>query len=93
MGMCNQECRTADRCGALIALLQSIAMQEAALANILNAEAEKLQRAVCLSNNINDLIAINESILNALNAATTLEENLRAKAALVLEEFENCCHR
>lgn len=91
MGMCNQECRTVDKCCALVAMLQSIAMQETALANILNAEAEKVQKAICLSNCVEELLTINESVLNTLNAANALEENLREKASLVLEEMDKCC--
>ena len=38
------ECKDVDKCCAASALLQSIALEEAAIAHILNAEGEKLQK-------------------------------------------------
>ncbi|WRK51942.1 hypothetical protein SD457_15615 [Coprobacillaceae bacterium CR2/5/TPMF4] len=44
MGMPIIECTPVDEGCALTAILQSIALQEAGLAHILNAEGEKLQK-------------------------------------------------
>lgn len=87
MGMCNT-CQGTDR-SALLALLQSIALEETALARLINAEAEKLERAICLANNINELIAINETVLTTIQAINNLEDALREKAVAVLEQL-NC---
>ncbi len=87
MGMCNN-CQGTDR-SALLALLQSIALEETALARLINAEAEKLERAICLANNINELIAINETVLTTIQAINNLEDALREKAVAVLEQL-NC---
>lgn len=48
MGMPVITCCDIDKCCAASSLLQSIALEEAALAHILNAEGEKLQKALCL---------------------------------------------
>ena len=87
MGMCNN-CQGTDR-SALLALLQSIALEETALARLINAEAEKLERAICLANNINELITINETVLTTIQAINNLEDALREKAVAVLEQL-NC---
>ena len=47
MGMPVITCCDIDKCCATSSLLQSIALEEAALAHILNAEGEKLQKAHC----------------------------------------------
>ena len=48
MGMPVITCCDIDKCCAASSLLQSIALEEAALAHILNAEGEKFQKALCL---------------------------------------------
>ena len=48
MGMPIITCCDIDKCCATSSLLQSIALEEAVLAHILNAEGEKLQKALCL---------------------------------------------
>ena len=87
MGMCNNNYPGNDRTATLLGLLQSIALEETALARLLNAEAEKLERAICLANNINELIAINETVLTTIQAINNLEDALREKAIAVLEQL------
>jgi len=68
-------------------LLQSIALQEAALAHILNAEGEKIQRVVCEAKCVDDLLNVNESVTNTIQAVSTLEEMLKDKAIAVIDEL------
>ncbi len=89
MAMCNNNYQVNDTTGALLALLQSIALEEAALARLLNAEAGKIERAIALSTNINDLIAINETVLTTIQAINNLEDALREKAIAVLEQLNS----
>lgn len=89
MGMCNTEYRGTERTATLLGLLQSITLEETALARLLNAEAEKLERAICLATNMNELIAINNSVLEAIQAINNLEDALREKAIAILEQL-NC---
>ena len=42
-----------EKC-ALTAILQSVSMQETALAQILNSEAEKLKKVICMTNCIEE---------------------------------------
>ena len=68
-------------------MLQSIALQEAALAHILNAEGEKIQRVVCEAKCVDDLLNVNESVTNTIQAVSTLEEMLKDKAIVVIDEL------
>ena len=91
MGMCNNNYPVNDRTATLLALLQSIALEEAALARLLNAEAGKIERAIALSTNINELIAIDETVLTTIQAINDLEDALREKAVAVLEQLNCMC--
>ena len=77
------------RNAAINDVIQSIALEEAALARLLNAEAGKIERAIALSTNINDLIAINETVLTTIQAINNLEDALREKAIAVLEQLNS----
>ena len=57
----------------------SMACIEKALANILNEEANKIKKAICLSNNIYDLIKINESVNQTIKNIILLEQVLCTK--------------
>ena len=93
MGMPRIENTPIDRNCALTALLQSIALQEAALAHILNAEGEKIQRVVCDATCVDQLLDVNESVLNTVQAVSTLEESLRQKTNDVLDALgQGKCH-
>lgn len=85
MGMPVIACSNIDKCCAASSLLQSIALEEAALAHILNAEGEKLQKAISLPKiEICDLISINESAVTMIDKIQKLEDTLREKLTLVV---------
>ena len=52
-------------------------------------QSGKIERAIALSTNINDLIAINETVLTTIQAINNLEDALREKAIAVLDQL-NC---
>ena len=64
-------------------IIESVAMEEAGLAHILNAESEKLLAVV---NNpqatVEDLMAINKAVKNAITAITRLEAMLQGKLGM-----------
>ncbi|MFV0249440.1 MAG: hypothetical protein ACK5HP_00135 [Bacilli bacterium] len=72
-------------------LLESIALEEAAISHILNAEGEKIQKAVCLSNNICDLLKINESVTKTISNVNILEQILLEKLNSLKIDFKNMC--
>lgn len=82
------ECCVDEKC-ALTAILQSVSMQETALAQILNAEAEKLKKAVCMANCIDDLFQINESVQRTICSVSELEQSLREKAIYAIEALND----
>lgn len=100
MNSCNQECGSGNRhndgcCNdarcALAAVLQSIAMQEGALAAILCAESEKIKKAICLANCVEELVAINDSAAQTICAVKELETVLKDKSCCAIEALETLC--
>lgn len=69
-------------------LLESIAIEELALAALVNAEAEKIQAlaAADISGPLaaEDVTAINDSVIEVITQVEAKEEQLRAKLTLVL---------
>lgn len=63
-------------------MLLSVALQEAALSHILNAEGEKLQRIIAESVSQETILAANRSVESMVDAAAQLETILRSKLDL-----------
>lgn len=74
-------------------LFESVALEQTALSHILNAEGEKIQKAIQLDFSSVDMLKINNSVKDMTDAITRLETILRSK----LELFnchpcgDNCC--
>ena len=88
MGMPEIRSSNVSRSQAITDILQSIALEEAALAHILNAEGEKLQCAVameCIT--AEKLIEVNETVRSTMEAAAKFEQALQAKQAVL---FQDC---
>ncbi|MEG1011861.1 MAG: hypothetical protein RSE54_08345 [Ruthenibacterium sp.] len=83
MGMPVIKPGTITRTDAVGNIIESVAMEEAAFAHILNAESEKLM-AVVNNNGASpeQLLAINESVEKAIGAISRLEMQLQAKLDL-----------
>ena len=87
MGMPEIRSSNVSRPQAITDILQSIALEEAALAHILNAEGEKLQCAVameCIT--AEKLIEVNETVRSTMEAAAKFEQALQAKLAVLLQD-------
>ncbi len=84
------ECSNIDKCCAATSLLQSIALEEAALAHILNAEGEKLQKVISMDCNHKDLIEINKSVEDMVDKITSLEMVLKSKLELITPILDDC---
>ena len=70
-------------------IMGSIALGEAALAHIMNAEGEKIQAAIANTGDIDKMLEVNESVANMLRHVNTLEQTLLAKLRLVTELVSN----
>lgn len=81
--LCGPSCEAVELCStcqAVTDLLESIALQEASLAHIINAEGEKIQKAFSLENvSIADLAAINRSVSDVLTKVIKMEMMLEFK--------------
>ncbi len=84
------ECTHIDKCCAASSLLQSIALEETAISHILNAEGEKLQKAIAISCDTNNLIEINKSVENMVDKITNLELVLKSKLDFIAPILEEC---
>ncbi|MGX8833514.1 hypothetical protein ACWG0P_04800 [Amedibacillus sp. YH-ame6] len=60
-------------------VIHSIALEEAGIAHILNAEGEKLQKAVASDISIEELLMVNESVRKTITQITLLEGQLYSK--------------
>jgi hypothetical protein len=66
-------------------LIQSIALEEAALAHILNAEGEKLQKIVALTEDPEDLLRFQKGLATVLQAVIKTEMLLQFKLEKVMD--------
>lgn len=66
-------------------IIESIALEETAISHILNAEGEKIQKAVKIACNCEDLIKVNESVSRTITNVTMLESVLLDKLSLTLD--------
>jgi len=88
------------KCDAVNDVIESVALMETALSHILNAEGEKIQKAVGTLNSgygkpqpglacsTEELVCIHESVENVIRAITILESLLQKKLNDALKE--NC---
>lgn len=91
MSMPKIEKTNIEKCSAASALLQSIALEETAISHILNAEGEKLQKAISMHNCCQkDLLAVNKSVNDMVDKITNLEIVLKAKLDLIRPILDEC---
>lgn len=84
-------------CQALTDILESIALQEAALSHIVNTEGELLQKLVCMTITYDQLLAANTSVESMLNTISSCEIALKEKmehaTSLLTCGVSNCTSR
>lgn len=91
MSMPKIECCHVDICCAAASLLQSIALEEAAISHIINAEGEKIQKAIDLcETDVDDLIKVNNSVESLIEKLTSLEMVLKSKIDAIKPIIEEC---
>ena len=79
-----------NACPILLSIVSSIAMQEEALACILNAECAKINRVLQMCNNLDDLLAIDTSVQTTIERITELEGVLQAKLNAITPFLNEC---
>lgn len=94
MSMPQIECTNIDKCDSVSSLLQSIALEEAAISHILNAEGEKIQKVLCMPNcDCKDILEVNKNVQDTIEKITCLETVLREKLDLIIPLLEDCCRK
>lgn len=78
---------TSTRAQAITDIVTSVALEETALAHILNAEGEKIQKIVASATTAEEMIAVNTSVQEMVEAVTQLELVLQAKLSLFEDAF------
>ena len=79
------------RCQAIVDLIESVALQETALAHILNAEGEKMQAMLNMQGmTAQRMLAFNNSVIRLIRAAVRLEMLLQAKFETVSGGLKDC---
>ena len=74
---------------AITDLIQSVALQEAALAHMMNAEGEKMQKIIAMTDvNTDELMELNKSVTQLVSAISRLEMLFVAKLELFAEELQ-----
>lgn len=82
---------TGSRDQAITDLVQSVALLEAALSHILNAEGEKMQAIIANPETTPEqLMELNDSVSKLINAATRLEMLFQAKLELFCDNVAAC---
>lgn len=79
-------------CNAKYEIMHSIALEEAGIAHILNAEGEKIQKAVACFDSVEELLCINESVKQTIIHITQLETQLYLKLSELQKNdcYSNC---
>lgn len=75
---CNLDCSAND-------IMESIAQIELSIANLLNSEAEKIQKILKCSNSTCIILETNNSVIEVIQGVTKLEETLLHKLKILLE--------
>ncbi len=83
MPVISMPCNPITMCQAVTNLIESIALEETALSHILNAEGEKLQKAVSMDCSMRELLEVNESVVNMVGAVSNMENVLKDKLEFV----------
>lgn len=86
MGMPIIETSNTTRCDAITDIIQSVALEQAALSHILNAEGEKLQYVIQSEESPEMIIETNNSVRAMVESIAKLEIILQSKLGL----FEQC---
>ncbi|MEG2274126.1 MAG: carboxypeptidase-like regulatory domain-containing protein [Clostridia bacterium] len=84
---CN-EAKTQDcgiDCCGINGVIESVALEQAAISHILNAEGEKIQAVLDGTHTLNEILCVNKSVTNTIEQVTSLEIILLGKLKAVVD--------
>jgi len=75
-------------------IIASVALEEAGIAHILNAEGEKIQKIIAVSDDPEEIIAVNNAVAEIIENLAEVEKSLAEKLKAALEYYYKCgeCH-
>lgn len=77
-------CNPISMCQAITDLIESIALEETALSHILNAEGEKIQKAIAMEDiTLCQLLDVNADVANMVTVINDLERTLKEKLEFI----------
>ncbi len=82
---------TGTRCQAITDIISSVALQQTALSHILNAEGEKIQKAVADAKTTEELLAVNKSVNSMVDNIARLEMLLQGKLQVFSDYLGDTC--
>ena len=82
---------TGTRCQAITDIISSVALQQTALSHILNAEGEKIQKAVADATTTDELLAVNKSVNSMVDSIARLEMLLQGKLQVFRDYLGDTC--
>ncbi|MEG2348114.1 MAG: hypothetical protein RSB67_00510 [Clostridia bacterium] len=85
---CNPKCDHHKK--NLADIIESIALEEAGIAHILNAEGEKLQKITANSKDICEILEANDSVSKTISNISMLEQILLSKLEVVYNIIKKC---
>ncbi len=93
--LCNENCcdKIHGNCNPCMDVIESIALIETAIAHILNAEGEKIQKVLAETDDIDKIVCVNNNVNKTIVNVTQLEQVLYSKLNLICD-FNNgnsCC--
>ncbi len=74
------------RCEAITDIIESVALQQTSLSNILNAEGDKIEHVISIATTPQELLDVNKSVESMVSSITKLEFMLQEKLSL----FKDC---
>ncbi len=83
-------CHPISRDQAINDFIESIALEETALSHILNAEGEKLQKAIEISSCVDELLSVNCSVESMVKSITELIMVLKGKMDSLQDLLQFC---
>ena len=89
-GCSENDCKKADCSEGAANIIESIALVEAALSHILNAEGEKIQHILCETDDTCKILQVNEAVQKTITSITHLEQVLYSKLQTAQELCTPC---
>ena len=83
MPVITTSCNPVSMSQAVTDLIESIALEETALSHLLNAEGEKIQKALAMDVSLEEIMNVNDTVMSMVSTINELEHTLRDKLEFI----------